>query len=189
MIPIICFLGQMLYHDVAVLSEEDFERIVGLPIKSFKDLKKKMVEIESAEGTKKTVLIASLRGLPLDEILAIKKMRLWHNVGVGKIEHLLQPEFQFHKLQGKNWLSSILETHLQSRPSSMKASGESHLLELPEYISTAKEVMQQRQDRAEEARRGGNEQAVGRIQIRYQILIRKPDRFFSIIFVIIERRR
>ena len=76
-----------MYYEVGVLSEAEFTRLIGLHPK---DLKCTVATITNEEGSTMTGICVSLKEVPVQELFAMRKLRMSRSVKVGMGESLLK---------------------------------------------------------------------------------------------------
>lgn len=130
-----------MFTEMGLLSESEFVRLVGA---TPKDVGAKSVEIKNEEGEKKAMFIISLRGLPLEEMLSIRKIQIAHKVSVDHMEHLLLQERQLTQDQGLIWADSTCKQQIKSRPSAVTFAGRAGLHSLEHYQGKAEEIEEKR---------------------------------------------
>ena len=132
-----------MFTQMGIVTDSEFVRLVG---SAPKDVGAKPVEAKNEEGEKKNMYVMSLRGLPLEELLSIRKIEISHSVSVDHIEHLLLQEKQLTQDQGMVWAESTCKQQIKTRPSSVTNAGLAGLHTLEYYQKKAAEIEKRRQE-------------------------------------------
>ena len=115
-------IGHMVFQDLGLLLDSDVLRLFGKTAKQLK-LKPLSFKLEGPSNPSSNLFAVSMTGFPLEEILTMRKARVYHDVRVTWEEGFLRPGKQLVQAQGANTFSYIADNHMAARPPALKLSG------------------------------------------------------------------
>lgn len=140
--------GRTHYYECAFIGEAELVKFTGL---GHKALKLEMVrrQNEDGSGTSEGIYIsfADLGPLPLNEVLALRRTRVWIDETQNHTQEILAPANQMCKNQGKNVFGLAREAEVRSRPSHLTSSGRDYLPTLTSLIDKANKIIEQRREK------------------------------------------
>ena len=144
-----------MYYEVGCLSEAEFAKLVGLPPADLK-LQKKFTLLKSQEeGATLKVWLVSLSDLDVGEVLAMRKLKIYHRVEVLQDCIALSHADNLNEQQGKTWFDFLKKQEMdKDRPTAAKVQGRGQLPTVRELQEEAREILEARREkvRASKAR-------------------------------------
>lgn len=140
--------GRTHYYECAFIGEAELVKFTGL---GHKALKLEMVtrQNEDGSGTSEGIYIsfADLGDLPLNEVLALRRTRVWIDETQNHTQEILSPANQLCKNQGKNVFNFARQAEVSKRPSHLTCSGRDNLPTLKALVEKADKIIEQRREK------------------------------------------
>ena len=150
----------MIFQDVALLTESELARVLGVPVKDLRIKGKDFINLQcQEENASLRVLPMSLLGMPADIAQGVRKIRLYHSSSVEGTEHLLQMENQLAAEAPGNWLNHATKNHVDSRPRQFQACNRHNLHSWVILQKAADDILNGREseDEADEPQKDDNQ--------------------------------
>ena len=110
--------GQMIFYDIGLASESEVSKLFGF---NAKQLSLAAINVTVEEGKEMNLFPISLAGMPAGDVAAMRKLRCYQRASIQMKDLLLRPERQIARQQGQEVFSSAVKSHMEKRPTEVRA--------------------------------------------------------------------
>ena len=110
--------GYTIFQEKGLVTSDEYEDIVE---RAPSDIKLSATKAPwSGEGKEDTMYLIDLRGLPLDIILSLRRVKQYFDSRAAMHEEFLNPQIQLTKDQAQEQYKHVLDMHMKARPEKLR---------------------------------------------------------------------